>query len=262
MDREAALRSFHARHAGSSPIVFGTGGPGPGESYRRLADAVDAGPVLDLGCGDGSLLELVAARGFEVCGLDMSPEELALASERLGPGVRLELARADATPFDDGAFATVVSHMAFMLMQPLDEVVREIARLLPAGGRFVATVGCRQPPSAAESLFWAKYDELTADLAPLPTFGDPRVVSREGLAELFSGPAWAELADEEFPIVVHVPADELREWFHVLTYQIDMLPETTLHALQDWVHADRDRLAPDGTMTWTFRARQFSVLRV
>jgi len=59
MDRDAALRDFHARHAGASRAVFDTGGPGPGASYRRLADTVTEGPALDLACGDGPLLELL-----------------------------------------------------------------------------------------------------------------------------------------------------------------------------------------------------------
>lgn len=256
------LKSFHARHTGASREVFHTGGQGPGESYERLAAAVVEGPVLDLGCGDGPILELLLARGLDATGLDMSPEELAQARERLGPDVRLAEAQAHAIPFDDGAFATVVSHMAFMLMRPLDEIVAEIARVLRPGGRFVATIGANTPPDDVAKAFWVKYDELVADLPKFPRFGDPRVWDTERLMALFAGPRWTGFAQQLFPIVVHVPAEHMREWFVISGYHVDMLPPDRQRALLDWVEANHELLAPGGSMTWTFGARQFAVTRI
>ncbi len=43
--------------------------------------------VLDLGCGTGALLEHLRDAGLEARGLDVSPEMIAVAQRRLGPGV-------------------------------------------------------------------------------------------------------------------------------------------------------------------------------
>jgi len=50
---------------------------------------IDApGPLLDLACGTGVFLELMAGRGWKVTGVDLSPSMLAVAEERLrGSGI-------------------------------------------------------------------------------------------------------------------------------------------------------------------------------
>jgi len=62
-------------------------GKAPSGFAREIADRLSAGSrVLDLGCGEGRDSVYFAARGFEVTGLDVSPEALAkgrrLADER------------------------------------------------------------------------------------------------------------------------------------------------------------------------------------
>src|SRR5690349_1799982 len=43
--------------------------------------------VLDLGCGTGVFLQRARDAGFDVSGIDISREMIALAEQRLGPGV-------------------------------------------------------------------------------------------------------------------------------------------------------------------------------
>src|SRR5262249_6616245 len=62
-------------------------GKAPSGFAREIADRLSAGSrVLDLGCGEGRDSVYFAERGFEVTGLDVSPEALAkgrrLAEER------------------------------------------------------------------------------------------------------------------------------------------------------------------------------------
>ncbi|MEV5176796.1 class I SAM-dependent methyltransferase [Streptomyces flaveolus] len=92
--------------------------------------------VLDLGCGDGLLLELPAGKaGRHLAGVDLSSHSLALARRRPAlSGARLEQGRAQELPFADDSFDACVSHMALILMSETEQVAAEVARVLSPGG--------------------------------------------------------------------------------------------------------------------------------
>ena len=109
----------------------------------RLIHAVDPTPgcaVLDLGCGSGRHARHLAARGFNVTGIDLSPDSLARARTRPGPYVRF-VEQDMRRPFGDGAFDFVLN--LFTSFGYFDDrgdhatVVRNIARALRPGGTLV-----------------------------------------------------------------------------------------------------------------------------
>ena len=66
-------------------------------------------PILEIGCGTGRVLIPLAQAGFEIVGVDNSPEMLAIGRERLrgaaaspGAALKAELIEADALSFDLG----------------------------------------------------------------------------------------------------------------------------------------------------------------
>ena len=77
------------------------------------------GRVLDVGCGGGFLLERLAERGYSGVGVDLSPESVAIANERLlglGAGDRLRAETGSAYdppagPFDLIALTDVLEHL-------------------------------------------------------------------------------------------------------------------------------------------------------
>src|SRR5215813_609958 len=82
-----------------------------GRRSRRLAEALldfaafaDDGPLLDVGCGTGSLACAMAARwpGRRIVGVDSSEAFLAVARSRAGPV--FDFGDATALPYDDGIF--------------------------------------------------------------------------------------------------------------------------------------------------------------
>ncbi|SOE45659.1 Methyltransferase domain-containing protein [Burkholderia sp. D7] len=85
---ESYLHDFHQRVVGSTTAAFAslpttTNGVTHRSSYDLLASLIPAGPkpvrVLDVGCGDGHLLGLLAERkqpGLRLIGVDMSQGEL------------------------------------------------------------------------------------------------------------------------------------------------------------------------------------------
>ena len=97
-------------------------------------------PILDLACGDGYFASLIKPEGMDA-GCDLSKVALERAARRKQYKV---LAQCDATralPFPDGSFATVVSNSSLEHMNGIDTVLREVARVLKPGGKFVFTLG-------------------------------------------------------------------------------------------------------------------------
>ena len=45
-------------------------------------EGIDDGLVLDLGCGTGSLTEILAREGYDMTGIDLSPDMLQIAMEK------------------------------------------------------------------------------------------------------------------------------------------------------------------------------------
>jgi SAM-dependent methyltransferase len=143
-----------------------------------VAGEVPRGRVLEIGCGDGALVERLLAGGHEeVVAVDLSEEELARVDGRAGR-VR---ARAQALPFAEGCFDAVVSHLVWMLVPDAAVMVAEAARVLADGGRFVALVG--GGPTVEDD----GYARLVAHARPTPLGGDRRLRSTVGIAGLLDG---------------------------------------------------------------------------
>lgn len=93
--------------------------------------------VLDLGCGDGELTARIADKGYEVVGIDSSPEMVRATKQRgitayLMNGENISLPR---------EFDAVVSNAALHWMPNADAVLRGVRSVLVEGGTFVAEFG-------------------------------------------------------------------------------------------------------------------------
>ncbi len=92
--------------------------------------------VLDVGCGEGQIARRVAGPGVEVVGVDPTWSQVAVAGARAG-GPRYARARAEALPCRTGAFDAVVVCAALEHVDDYEAAIREVARVLEPGGRFV-----------------------------------------------------------------------------------------------------------------------------
>ncbi|MEX3104349.1 MULTISPECIES: class I SAM-dependent methyltransferase [unclassified Streptomyces] len=197
--QEAFLRGFHAGRPGVTGEAFARGrGPDGRSSYELLRDRVSgARRVLDLGCGDGVLLELLrdGSPGRRLAGMDLSPEAVRLARAR---GFDVEVGRAQELPYADGEFDAVVSHMAFMLMADVETVAAEVARVLAPGGVFACVLGGGAVGGEAYERFVQVLRRLPA--GGIPALGDRRVRDREGVEAVLCGAGFGEVTWESVAI--------------------------------------------------------------
>lgn len=131
---------FHSLYPGVMRRAFARGRDGQGQSsYQRLAAYVRPGQrVLELGCGDGYLVELARARGAQALGLELARAELA---EARGRGAHVVAADAAHLPLASATMDLVLSHLSLSVMDGLDAVCDEIERVLAPGGRLAAVLG-------------------------------------------------------------------------------------------------------------------------
>jgi 2-polyprenyl-3-methyl-5-hydroxy-6-metoxy-1,4-benzoquinol methylase len=113
--------------------------------YRRdirpLLPAPAVGPVVDLGCGRGELVRLLQADGFEAEGIDISPEQVALANAAGVTRVRQGDFRAILSAQPGHYVAITATDLLEHLTKP--EVLQtfdDVAAALAPGGVFVGRV--------------------------------------------------------------------------------------------------------------------------
>ena len=135
-----ATRRLYYELAWAYDVVAWTVSLGHWDRWRRDALAhVEGTRVLEIGFGTGELLIEMARRGWNVCGLDLSPAMHRITTRKMrkrgvwAPRVR---GRTQSMPFGDKSFDTVIATFpAEYIIAP--ETLRDVARVLTANGRFV-----------------------------------------------------------------------------------------------------------------------------
>jgi SAM-dependent methyltransferase len=196
---ERYLAAFHDARPGITAAAFGglpvcCGDEVFASSYDALLAVLPAArdrarQALDLACGDGHLLERLAARlhpSSTLIGIDLSRGELEAAAARPGLGATLLQGRAQCLPLADASVDIACCHMALMLMEDAERVVAELARVMRKGAVLAAVVGSAAPASnAAVQAFRASFPgaERRADIGTI-RFGDRRFRSEAGIRAL------------------------------------------------------------------------------
>ncbi|MFC9896438.1 class I SAM-dependent methyltransferase [Nocardia sp. NPDC127579] len=179
-------------------------------SYHLLAErAAGAQRFLDIGCGDGALLALLAARGAKhLAGVDMSEHELAVAHSRPElADAALYLGRAEELPFADDSFDAVISHMALAQLPEAGPVVAETARVLAPNGRFVASMPARPELGSGYDLFFTVTRPLFDALPPEHHRADP--CTRDSVDALLRPAGMTVIHWEEVTLGLPSPAADI-----------------------------------------------------
>lgn len=94
--------------------------------------------LLDIGCGTGHHMKALAARGYDVSGVDGSDKMLAVAQE-INPGADVRQADVDRLPHADASFDRVLSIEVFRYLPDLGPSSSEMVRVLKPGGEAIIT---------------------------------------------------------------------------------------------------------------------------
>jgi SAM-dependent methyltransferase len=266
----AYLQHWHERHTGATSLVVGAWVGADGRTpYDVLADtiAADDDLVLDLACGDGFLLEVLRSRpgrhGVSI-GIDLNAAELSAARVRLGTGVPLLRGDASHLPFRTGSIGAVTCHFALMLLQPLDDVLSEVARVLSVGGVIAAVLPGSPPLGEANG-----WDVFRAAMAPLVTglsvpvgaIQDERALDADALGGLLRSAALEPVDMEEREYRRRVTLDEARDSM-LLTYGPDLLDGKSRAELLATITTSLEALSgDDGSVPMVDRIRLVRAVR-
>ena len=131
-----------------------------------LTESLPAGAwILELGCGAGVPMSKCLARQFSVVGVDISREQLLLATNNV-PEAGLVLADMTRLCFKDNAFDAVAAFYSITHV-PRNEhfqLLADIYRILRPGGKLVATMGAGDLPDSVEQdwlgipMFFSHFD--------------------------------------------------------------------------------------------------------
>lgn len=107
----------------------------------ELTVAQPLGELIDIGCGQGRLLKLLASRAHRIVGVDIDSDarRLARAELLLGGTANCTLRQGDMydLPFKDGEFDTVIVDDVLSDAKDPAGVINEAARILAPSGRLV-----------------------------------------------------------------------------------------------------------------------------
>lgn len=97
------------------------------------------GKVLEIGCGDGSLLQLLVQKGIDATGVDASSSGIERCIAK-GLSARCLDVSTEPLPFPQDCFDLIVSLETFEHLMNVHFAAQEVRRVLRPGGRFLCSV--------------------------------------------------------------------------------------------------------------------------
>jgi SAM-dependent methyltransferase len=177
-------------------------------TYEAALERVDVQPgqrVLDIGCGVGVFLRLVADRGAQPFGLDASEALVATARARV-PSADLRVGDMESLPYDDNSFDLVTGFNSFFFANDMVAALREAGRVARPGAPVIIQVWGpheRNDLEAMKAIVRPFMPPRPDDAPPEPDYSEPGVLediaTRAGLdPETTFESTWSyEFGDEE-----------------------------------------------------------------
>lgn len=118
------------------------------DAALRQIDLDTTDSLLDVACGTGRFAEMIRTLkpSLAITGIDLSPDMIAVAKERIPPGdgVAWHVGPAETLPVEDNAYDVVTCANAFHLVTDPEKSMAELYRVVKPGGSLVLVDWCRE----------------------------------------------------------------------------------------------------------------------
>lgn len=233
--------------------------PAYGEAVISLITKQPGSSVADLGCGNGSLTEKIAARGYAVTGIDDS-EEMLLLAEKEHPGQRF--IRGNAVTFRlDEKVDVIFSNAVFHWIDEKDQqaMLSNICRNLKPGGELVCEFGGSGCAETVHGTLEQCFSERGLEYRRVfyfPTIGQYAPMLEKAGFKI----GYAALFDRPTP---QNGPDGLADWIRMFVKKPFEGMEEALkeEIISDTVSRLRDRLCQDGRWIIDYVRIQFRAVR-
>ena len=187
------------------------------DAFGWMADQVEGERVVEIGCGNGRYLERIDG----CIGLDLSPGMIESARPRArGP---LLCGDAQALPFADDSFDTVLAPMMLYHVPDRAQAAREMRRVLRPGGVAIATTTSDQAHQSLRELVEAvvgngwRWGRVSSDIFSMENGAEQLAVAFDSVERMDYPPTVVHVVDADL-LADYVwscadPwADDVREW--------------------------------------------------
>ena len=146
------------------------------QKILELCEVPDGGRVLDVGCGNGSLINAIRQKGkMDAYGIDISPNMIEECRKRYD-GMHFEVSSGEEIGLSDGCFDVVIICCVLHHLHDPQKFFEEAYRVLKRGG--ILIVGEPWNPLPIKQV-------MDYVLSPLLRAGDNKTFTRKRLRRLF-----------------------------------------------------------------------------
>ncbi|MGO9386936.1 MAG: class I SAM-dependent methyltransferase [Methanobacterium sp.] len=192
--KEESRESFNKQAESYDSSYYGKHGKKLHNSVFSKLNHISFNSLLDVGCGTGNLLLLISSK-YEAsfAGVDISPDMLEIARDKLGEKADLIVGDSENLPFDDESFDVVTCTDSFHHYPHPGNVLLEFKRVLKREGHIIiADLSVPQP-----------FRQLGNLLIPFTKDGDVRIYSESEIRKLldntgFKGFEWEQISMSAF----------------------------------------------------------------
>ena len=179
--------------------------------------------VLDAGCGLGYGTEMIARAGASrVVGIDLAPEAIATASERVGAAAEFRVGDVQDPPFEKGAFDLVVCFEVLEHLEDPEPAITALKGVLREGGLLLASSPNRgvYPPGNPHHLHEFTLEEFRDALTA--RFANVFLLRQHPwLASLIDSGALASPGEESLRALVARADKSVDEWTYMVALASD-----------------------------------------